>query len=555
MRREKSKLRSPRALPAGRIELLVCLALGAVAFGLYARTGGFPFTNFDDFAYVADNPRVAHGLGRSSIAWAFSTLEEEFWHPLTWLSYLLDVSIFGLRPGPMHLVNAGLHAANAILVFVALARLTRAPGLSACAAAIFAVHPAHVESVAWISERKDVLSIFFGLLAVVAYTEYARRPKLWRFALVVAAFAASLMAKSTLVTLPFLLLLLDAWPLGRLPWRLTDEKRLAGLAGEVPQVGWTRAVLEKVPLLAMSIAISVLTVVAQRGGGLVASDAGNYRPDNAIVSYVRYVGMLLWPTDLAVFYPLSPQGEPAWVVLAALAALALVTALAVVGRRKAPWFTVGWLWFLGTLLPVSGLVQVGSHAMADRYTYFPSIGLCVALVWGVGHVRWRPIARAAPAAALVALGLLALLTDRQVRLWSDDALLFEHAITTTGPNVRAREMLANVLESRGKHDEAYEQLFQAVQIQPNPHTLTALGGVLVKLGYQDRAEKAYQVALQMDPQQDEAALALAELLANLGRKAEACQSWQQVLGSPRATSEERERAVREAKGAGCALAP
>jgi cytochrome c-type biogenesis protein CcmH/NrfG len=586
LRREKSNLRSPRPLPAGRIELLVCLALGAVAFGLYARTGGFPFTNFDDFAYVADNPRVAHGLGWSSIAWAFSTLEEEFWHPLTWLSYLLDVSLFGLRPGPMHLVNAGLHAANSVLLFLALARLTRAPGRSACAAALFAVHPAHVESVAWISERKDVLSIFFGLLAVIAYTEYARRPKVWRFGLVVAAFAASLMAKSTLVTLPFLLLLLDAWPLARLPWRLTEEKRLAG---DVPQVGWTRAVLEKVPLLAMSIAISLVTVVAQRGGGLVASDAGNYRPDNAIVSCVRYVGMLLWPTDLAVFYPLSPQGEPAWAVLAALAALALVTALAVAARRRAPWFTVGWLWFLGTLLPVSGLVQVGSHAMADRYTYFPSIGLCVALVWGVGQVRWSPIARAAPAAALVVLGMLALLTDRQVRLWSDDALLFEHAISTTGPNVRAREMLANVLESRGKHEEAYEQLFQAVQIQPNPHTLTAMGGVLVKLGYQDRAEKAYQVALQMDPQQDEAALALAELfvqggrgseagdllakaaatppsagpdsirrrialagaLANLGRRGEACGSWQQALGSPRATSEERERAAREAKGAGC----
>jgi Flp pilus assembly protein TadD len=494
--------------------------LAVVAFGLYARTGGFPFTNFDDFDYVVDNPHVAQGLTRTNLAWAFSTLQLEFWHPLTWLSYLTDVSLFGLRPGPMHLVNAGLHAASSVLLFLALERLTGANLKSACVAALFAVHPMHVESVAWISERKDVLSIFFGLLALLAYTGYARRPKLWRFVLVLAAFAASLMAKSTLVTLPFLLLLLDAWPLGRLPYRLTDE---TDLPGDVPKVGWARAILEKLPLLAMSVASSYVTMIAQSRGGLVVSDPGNYRFGNAIVSYVRYVGKLLWPTDLAVFYPLRYEGEPTWKILAALAAIVLITAWAVAARRRAPGFTVGWLWFAGTLVPVSGLVQIGAHAMADRYTYFPSIGLFVALVWGLGQVRWRPLARAAPAAALGVLALLAFRADRQVRLWSDDELLFGHAITATGPNVRAHEMLANVLQNRGKDEEAYEHLREAVGILPNPHSLTALGGVAVKLGLDPQAEKAYEVALSMDPQRDEAALALSELLVKDGRGAEAAE--------------------------------
>jgi tetratricopeptide (TPR) repeat protein len=518
LRRKESSLRSPRLRRAGRIEFAVCLTLAAVAFGLYARTGGFPFTNFDDFDYVVDNPHVAQGLSWSNLAWAFSTLEREFWHPLTWLSYLGDVSLFGLRPGPMHLVNAGFHAASSVLLFIALARLTRAPLRSACVAALFAVHPMHVESVAWISERKDVLSVFFGLLALIAYTRYARRPTLRRMAPVVAAFAASLMAKSTLVTLPFLLLLLDAWPLGRLPARWTDGSTPAS---NIPKIGWARAVLEKLPLLAMAVASAWLTMVAQTRGGTVVSDPSDHRLDNVIVSYVRYVGKLLWPADLAVFYPLRSPGEPTWEVLAALAALVLVTALAVAARRRAPWLTVGWLWFAGTLVPVSGLVRVGSHAMADRYTYFPSIGLFIALVWGVGHVRWRPMARVAPAAAVGVLGVLAVLADRQVRLWSDDEQLFRHAISATGPNVRAQELLANVLQNRGRNEEAHEHLLEAVRILPNPRSFTALGAVSVKLGRKGSAEKAYELALAMDPQRDEAALALSGLLAQDGREADA----------------------------------
>lgn len=543
----------PWTARAGQLELALCAGLAAVAFGLYARTGGFPFTNFDDLSYVADNPHLAQGFTGSSVAWAFSTLDLEFWHPLTWLSYLADVSLFGLRPGPMHLVNAGLHAANAVLVFLALRRLTGARMRSACVAALFAVHPMHVESVAWISERKDVLSIFFGLLAVIAYAGYARRPRLWRLALVVAAFAASLMAKSTLVTLPFLLLLLDAWPLGRLAPRRAEGQgeRESDPAGGAPAIGWTRAILEKVPLLALAVGASWLTMIAQLRGGSVAGGPGDLRWDNAIVSYVRYLGKLLWPTDLAVFYPLRYEGEPTGTVVAAVAVLVLITAAAVAVRRRAPWITVGWLWFAGTLVPMSGLVQVGEHAMADRYTYFPSIGLFLALVWGIERLRWRPVARAAPVAALIALAALAVRADGQVRLWSDDERLFAHAIAATGPNVRAQELLANVLQNRGRTEEAYEHLLEAVRILPNPHSLTAIGGLLVKLGHEERAEKAYEVALSMDPQQDEAALALSALLVKTGRVEEACARLDMVLASPRATREDRERAARGAQAAGC----
>lgn len=544
MRRERSGSSAPRGPsdPASpgrtrRIELAACLGLAALAFGLYARTGGFPFTNFDDLDYVALNPRVAQGLTWSNLAWAFSTLEREFWHPLTWLSYLADVSLFGLRPGPMHLVNAGLHAASSVLLFVALARLTRMPLRSAAAAALFAVHPMQVESVAWISERKDVLSIFFGLLAVIAYAGYARRPTLGRFAPVAAAFAASLMAKSTLVTLPLLLLLLDAWPLGRLRPRLTDERHLPE---DVPKVGWARAFLEKLPLLAMAVASAWLTVLAQTRGGSISSAPAADRFGNAVVSYVRYVGKLLWPTELAVFYPLRAGGEPIWKVLAALAAVALVTALAVAARRRAPWFTVGWLWFAGTLVPVSGLVRVGAHAMADRYTYFPSIGIFVAVVWGVAQVQRKTIARAAPAVALGVLALLAFRTDRQVRLWSDDERLFRHAISATGPNPRAHELLANVLLNHGRDEEASAHLHEAARILPHPRTLNALGDVLVKLGHEDRAKEAYERALALDLRRGATGTSLGVALVERGRADEGIAMLEGVLarapGDPEALS-------------------
>ena len=287
---------------------------------------------------------------------------------------MLDVQLFGPSPGALHLVNVALHALNALLVFLVVDRLTGARGRSAFAAALFALHPLRVESVAWIAERKDLLSAAFGLLAVEAWRRYALRPGAARYAAVAACFALSLLAKPMLVTLPFLLLLLDAWPLRRVPpWSLDAP-------GVAPPVGWGRALVEKIPLLALSLASSVVTVIAQdRGGALRGLDLGlGLRAANAVVSYVRYVEKSLWPSGLAIFYPYPEGGTPAWAVAGAALLLAASVALAIYLARRVPAIAVGWLWFLGSLVPVIGLVQVGAQAMADRYTYVPAIGLAVA---------------------------------------------------------------------------------------------------------------------------------------------------------------------------------
>ena len=498
---------------------VLAVVLAALPCALYARTGSFPFISLDDAGYVYANPRVAQGLVWSNVAWAFSTFEQANWHPLTWISHMADVSLFGLRPGPMHLVNAALHGANSALVFVALRRLTGAAGRSALVAALFALHPEHVESVAWIAERKDVLSVLLGLLALITYERYARRPSAGRYLLVLAAFLASLLAKAMLVTLPFVLLLLDVWPLRRLE---ASPKPGEGGEARATRRTWPRLVLEKVPLLAVSAAVSVLNLAAQTTGGAVASSPLGFRLANAGVSYVRYAAKLLWPADLAVFYPIPPQGYPPWSVIVALAMAAAVTAAALVLLRRAPSLAVGWLWFLGTLVPVIGIVQVGSQAMADRYTYFPSIGFSLAVVWAAGQLPWNRIGwifqLGSIALLLVVLGVA---TSRQVGLWSDDELLFRHALAATGPNARVQHQLGKLAHARGRDGEALEHLIQSVRIQPNPSNLTDLGSLAVMLGRTSEAEQAFRQALELDPRDEGAALGLADLLLRAGREQDA----------------------------------
>jgi tetratricopeptide (TPR) repeat protein len=486
--------------------------------GLFARTATFPFTNLDDLAYVVQHPRVVQGLVSSNVAWAFTTFDQFNWHPLTWMSFMLDVSLFGVKPGPMHLINAGLHAANVVLLFAALRLLTAATGKSALVAALFAIHPAHVESVAWISERKDVLSILFGLLALIAYSRYARKPGILRYLVLSVAFAASLMAKSMLVTLPFLLLLLDVWPMRRVSLRVLALE--GDSSPEVPKIGPGRAILEKLPLLVLSAVASWITFAAQSGGGAVLEDPGHQRYANAIVSYPRYVGKLLWPVDLAVFYPIRHAGLPTSLVVASLSGILLVTVAALLVARRAPWIAVGWLWFLGTLVPVIGFVQVGSQAMADRYTYFPSIGLFVAIIWGLGELPWKRFESRASVLALAILAVLGVLCHRQIGLWADDERLFRHALSVTEENVRAHELLANVLLDRGKPEEARAHFLEAVRILPNSVSLTSLGSVSLKLGRADEAERAFRFALMLDPDRDAATLALAGLLVSAGRTEE-----------------------------------
>jgi tetratricopeptide (TPR) repeat protein len=490
-------------------------ALALVVALLYARVGSHPFIFYDDGQYVADNARVLAGLSWDNVRWAFTTFHFNNWHPLTWLSYMLDVQIFGPSPGALHLVNVGLHALNAVLVFLVLDRTTGARGRSAFAAALFALHPLRVESVAWIAERKDLLSTAFGLLAIAAWRRYALRPGAGRYALVIACFALSLMAKPMLVTLPFVLLLLDAWPLQRVaPW----SSDAAG-AGAAPPVSWGRALSEKLPLLALSAASSVATVIAQ-GDAVRGLDLGiGARIANALVSHVRYVGKSLWPTGLAILYPHPEGGTPAW--QAAGAALLLVASLAAAlyAARRAPELAVGWLWFLGTLVPVIGLVQVGAQAMADRYTYVPCIGLAITVSWGAHRAlgTWRG-GRPLAAAGVATLALLSGLTWWQVGFWTDHVTLFRHAVAVTESNARAHGGLALGLRRAGQLDEALAEAREATRLEPDNARLWMTEAAMAReLRQLPEAYGAAQRAVALDPGVSLAWTTLADVEADLGR--------------------------------------
>jgi Flp pilus assembly protein TadD len=443
---------------------LVAAALAAGTLLLYARVASYEFIRFDDNRYLTDNATVQRGLSWAGAAWAFTTLHASNWHPLTWLSHMLDVSLFGMSPGAHHLVNAALHAVNAGLLYLVLVRMTGARGRSAFVAALFAVHPLHVESVAWIAERKDVLSTLFGLLALDAYVRHAARPRAWTYALVVAFFAASLLSKPMWVTLPFLLLLLDWWPLRRIEGFAppgTDEPRF-------PPRPRSRILLEKAPLLVLAALSSAVTVVAQERGGSL-SDLSlplGERAANAAASYASYVGKTFWPSSLTIFYPYR-HGVDLPSAIAAGSAVVAATAVLLAYAPRAPWAAAGWCWFLGTLVPVIGLVQVGGQALADRYTYLPSIGLFVAIAWGAHRLagRWRggvPLA----ASALAVLAVLSVVTTRQLSHWATHESLFRHALDVSEDNALAHGVLADGLRVQGRIPEALFHAREAVRLDP-----------------------------------------------------------------------------------------
>ncbi|HSN89937.1 MAG TPA: tetratricopeptide repeat protein [Anaeromyxobacteraceae bacterium] len=447
------------------------VALAAAVFG---RAVGLPFVALDDPEYVTANPHLAGGLSARSLAWALSTGHAANWHPLTWLSHLLDVTAFGLAPAGHHAVSLVLHCASALLLFLLLERTTEAPWRSALAALLFAVHPLRVESVAWVSERKDVLATFFWLATALAHAAWVRSPGPGRRVLLLALFALGLASKAMLVTLPFALLLLDAWPLRRIDLARPDWRRAWPL------------LREKAPLFALSAASSAVTFLVQRDVGAMRPLAGVAFPDraaNALVSVFAYLGKILWPTRLAVFYP-YPASPPAWPVLAGLAAaLAAITWAAFRARARAPHLLVGWLWFLGTLVPVLGLVQVGNQAMADRYTYVPSIGIALAAAWSVPRLPGRRAAALAAAAAAAVVASLGLLAARQVGRWESDERLFAHALAVTGENWMAEGVLGTVAERRGDLGGAIARYREALRLNPNaPEARNNLGNALVTAG-------------------------------------------------------------------------
>jgi tetratricopeptide (TPR) repeat protein len=461
--------------------IALLLAIGTAALFLPACRGGF--VNLDDPDYVSLNPRVRSGLSFSGIAWAFTTFHAANWHPLTWLSLQLDASIWGLRPAGYHVTNVLLHSCSAALLFLALTRLTGSPWRSAAVAALFAWHPLRVESVAWISERKDVLSVLFWTLAIIAYARYADAPGWQRMTLVALCMALSLLAKPMAVTLPFVLLLFDYWPLAR----------TADWSGPMSRVAaWRRLVIEKLPLFALSAASAALAVLAQHRGGTM--HAGEELPlvirlEHAVLAAAGYLKQLVWPSGLAVFYPYQRLPGAGLQVAPPALLLAGLSALVYVQRRTRPYLVVGWLWYLGTLVPVIGLVQVGAQAMADRYTYIPSIGLVIAAVWATADFAqalalggW---ARLGTAAALLAC---AGGTIHQLQYWTDSVTLWEHTIAVTPPNAKAEASLGGVFTDQERWGEAVRHYERALAINPRYESVRYnLGTAWLHLGNLDKA--------------------------------------------------------------------
>ena len=416
-----------------------------------------PFVNYDDDRYVTDNVHVRAGLHWETVRWAFSSYDEANWHPLTWLSHALDCQLFGLNPAGHHYVNLLLHAMNAVLLFWILGSATGATGRSWMVAAWFALHPINVESVAWVAERKSVLSLLFLLLALAAYGLYAQRPSVARYLAVMVLFASGLMAKPMIITLPFILLLWDCWPL----------RRMESDSG-TPSFSWL--VIEKLPLMALSAGSAFVTLKAQKAGQAIRSVeqySMGVRVENALVSYGRYLEKLFWPFHLAPIYPHPGHSLSPWQAAGAGGLLLLGTGLVVMARQHRSVF-VGWFWFVGTLIPMIGLVQVGNQAMADRYAYLPFIGLFLALCWGVSD--WAASHRAsttwlASAGTICLLGL-SLVTYRQIGFWSHNITLWAHAVAVTPPNFIAEDNLGGALIEAGRTDEAMIHFRRAAAIEP-----------------------------------------------------------------------------------------
>ncbi len=535
----------------GGRDWLIALVLAAVTVGVYAGVRNHEFVNYDDPYYVTENAHVRAGFSWPGTQWAFSTFEDGNWFPLTWLSHMADVSVWGLHPGGHHLTSVILHALCAAALFLLLRSMELGCAPSVLAAALFALHPQRVESVAWIAERKDILSGLLSVLTLAAYIAYGRTPRGSRYLLVAALFAAALMSKAMPITLPFVMLLLDVWPLGR------SSAMSSG-----------RLVREKIPFFAMSVAAGVISVAAQSQIGAVATLDHiplEARLSNAVQSYAAYLIDLLWPASLAVFYP--RVALPAWQLAAAVLVLSAVTWWAWRQRSRHPHVFVGWAWYVGMLVPVIGLVQIGAQARADRYTYLPMIGIVIAVAALAQSAAQQrpglrvPLAAAAFAAVLVSAGL----TIRQIGVWRDSVTLFEHAKRVTPPSYPVLSNLAEALVSRGDFNRAVQAFAEAAKVAPanavarvnlatalqraglidqsaaefrealrlQPDNVTAVAGFGVALARQGKREEAIAVlraAIGLDPSLADVHYNLGNLLVGAGRLDEAAGSFQAVIG-------------------------
>jgi tetratricopeptide (TPR) repeat protein len=443
---------------------LVCFLLIAVTGLAYRDIDKCGFLRFDDQEYVYENPNVVSGPSAANVKWAFTTFTSANWHPVTWLSHMLDCRMFGLKPAGHHLVNLAFHILNVLLLFIVLRSMTGALWRSALVAALFALHPLHVESVAWISERKDLLCTFFMLLSLFSYSRYVSGKKFLNYFFALFLFAVGLMAKPMIVTLPFVMLLLDAWPLGRFTFK-------PGFGHLQDHYNKASVFLEKTPFFLLSLASCVVTVIAQRNSNALMDFVKHpftARLANAALSYTGYLKKFFWPVDLSFFYPLSGAAPVAGKLLAAVLALVLISVIAIAFFKKRPWLAVGWFWFLGTLVPVIGIVQVGNQAMADRYLYIPLIGPAIVVAWLLGDfaVNGRAIRIAAASAAAAALVLLALQTGKQAAYWKNDESLADHALVVSRDNYLACSMKGACLLKRNEFDKAKQYHQRALSLFP-----------------------------------------------------------------------------------------
>jgi len=549
--------------PAPRREYWLYALLFIATFAVFSQVWHHDYIYYDDPVYIVENPHAHSGLTAENVAWAFTTGYTGNWHPLTWLSLMADFQLFGFNSGAQHLVNVLFHALAALFLFAVLRRMTGAVWRSALVAFLFSLHPLRVESVAWAAERKDVLSAALWFLTIWAYLAYVKRPGWARYLAVAAVFSLGLMAKSMAVTLPIVLLLLDLWPLRRID---LGRKEPVTAFGEALPI--RRAVLEKVPLLALSAAAAVVTFLVQRGNhAVMALDLSPFseRLGNAFVTALAYIGDLAWPAKLAVFYRL-PAHIPEWKAMAAGLTVLGISILAIRTFRRYPFFAAGWFWYLVTLLPVIGLIQVGFQARADRYTYIPTTGLLIALVWGAAEFVGRnpKMKTAAVAAAVAACVACAAATWRQVGYWQDTISLFRHSLSVTTGNFPGYSMLGDALRDKGlpedaaasyrgaiaispmfgpahyglsralfqlgRNDESLEEAAVAANLLPDDAAVQYnLGAALAGAGRFEAAVAALQATVRLKPDYTEARANLGGALASLGRLDEAVEQFKEAL--------------------------
>jgi tetratricopeptide (TPR) repeat protein len=505
----------------------VTLSLALLTLVLFSQSRRFEFINFDDPVYITGNPHVQEGLSLAGLAWAFGHLhgEHTYWHPITWVSHMVDCELFGLDPAAHHIVNVLLHTLATLLLFHVLRRMTGALWRSAMVAALFACHPLQADTVAWVTERKNILAGLFWLLTMLAYVRYAERSTWGRYAIVILCFALGLMSKPVLVTLPLVLLLVDFWPLQRLAIPKGPATNPAS-RNNLPAIPLKRAFLEKVPLLALSLMTGLMTIAAHEQLGTMMSAAElplSARMANALVSYARYLLKTFCPVNLSVYYPM-PAKWPPWQVGLSLSVILAISLAAILFRKRRAYITVGWFWFIGVLAPTIGVIQASTQAMADRFAYLPLIGFFIALVWGCYDCLPLSPRRSILAGGLALLALVAAcaVTWHQLGYWQNSITLFTHALAVTHDNPVAHNNLGSALEAAGHPQEAISHYREAIRIKPSgPQAYNNLANALDDLGRSEEAIEIYQQALRLRPGAAIVHDNLGSVLAKQGRFEEA----------------------------------